>query len=408
MGTERTVRHLRLRAGSEAAIRRATLQLEDALRTASLPDAGGRTLLVRKLALGSLGCDDAPQTIALAIERRIAELGAHCVYAGETEAAHAPAVWFRDALDAHVQLALRVASGKTSDAWYWPLAVPGFRARTTTGEALRHIVLSLASRAEAPAALPQWAAALVAAGHAQRLINALKPADASLLARAAGLAMPRPRVGPDREEDIRSGTPSAHRSQRSLATPPANESRRHTASPDPRVELVRALLRAAGVAGDWHDPQPLPLSSMHDHMKALVKPSGDSLGETVAGVSEMLRVSGVLPTPRERPADAPSNPSAPEAVQTKPARRAREAQRIESVPLHFVGLPTQAGGLLFLLAALARIGYPQWLETQPEWAAFDIARRVLALAAERLQIDADDPVWRIVASAEPRRKHQSG
>ena len=68
--TERTVRHLRLRAESEASVRRAALKLEDALRCASLPDAGARVLLVRRLDLGVFAAGASPQTLSLLLEQR--------------------------------------------------------------------------------------------------------------------------------------------------------------------------------------------------------------------------------------------------------------------------------------------------------------------------------------------------
>src|SRR5512134_2810960 len=99
--TSRIVRHLRLRAAGESAIHRAALLIEDALRTASLPDACGRIVLVRRLALGRIDTRAAPQTVALELERAVARLTRECVYAGAVNADQAPAVWFRDALDAH-------------------------------------------------------------------------------------------------------------------------------------------------------------------------------------------------------------------------------------------------------------------------------------------------------------------
>ena len=70
--TERIVRHLSLRAGSEAEARRAVLKLEDALRCASLSDAGTRVLLIRRLDLGRFAPDASPQTLSRRIEQTLA------------------------------------------------------------------------------------------------------------------------------------------------------------------------------------------------------------------------------------------------------------------------------------------------------------------------------------------------
>jgi len=58
-------------------------------------------------------------------------------------------------------------------------------------------------------------------------------------------------------------------------------------------------------------------------------------------------------------------------------------------------LSTGAGGLLLLLPVLARLGYPEWLEAQPEWSRFYIPHRVLAGVLSRLRIPEDDPAWRL-------------
>ena len=188
----RLVRHLRLRADSERAIHRAALLLEDALRTASLPDEAGRIVLVRRFALGRIDTQAAPQTLALTLERAIARMTAACVYVEDESAARAPAVWFRDALDAHTKLALRLASGSPVDAWYWPLAVAVWRPHSTVPVALRRIMFSLAALPEAPVALPRWVAALESAGYIEQIAAALRADDIVPLARAAHVRIPTP------------------------------------------------------------------------------------------------------------------------------------------------------------------------------------------------------------------------
>ncbi|MBT9498380.1 MAG: hypothetical protein IV103_14305, partial [Zoogloea sp.] len=145
MGT-RIVRHLRLRGSDEAVVRHIALRLEDALRTANLPEAGGRVVLVRRLALGRIPRDAAPQTLALSLERHLAALVAGCLPAGNQNADAAPAVYFRDTLEAHAELALRLLAGAPVDAWFWPLAVPAWQRGMPVAEALRRLAYSLAAR----------------------------------------------------------------------------------------------------------------------------------------------------------------------------------------------------------------------------------------------------------------------
>src|SRR5687767_4952506 len=93
----RVVERLRLRGESESAVRRALPALEDALRTASLPDAGARLLCVRRLQLGPLAAHASAQNVSLLIEKRFAQDDWTIVHAVERGAGGAQAVWFRDA-----------------------------------------------------------------------------------------------------------------------------------------------------------------------------------------------------------------------------------------------------------------------------------------------------------------------
>jgi len=65
------------------------------------------------------------------------------------------------------------------------------------------------------------------------------------------------------------------------------------------------------------------------------------------------------------------------------------------------GTPSSAGGLLFLLPVLARLGYPAWVAAQPAWARPDLPRRVFAEVLARLSIAADDPAWLLTNLARP-------
>src|SRR5512146_981556 len=186
-GASRTVRKLRLRAPSEAGVRRAAIALEDALRTASLPDGGGRMLFVRRLALGRIDPSAPPTSMARALERALAQSDRAWRHGADPGAGSAGGVWFRDPLDAHLALAFRLLSGPAPGEWYWARAVPGWRAGFERATALREIAFSLAGREEAAAALPQWFATLVRSGHGPALLAAFREGDLAPLARAAGI-----------------------------------------------------------------------------------------------------------------------------------------------------------------------------------------------------------------------------
>lgn len=192
---ERRVRQLRLAAPDADAVRRLLPRLEDALRCASLPDPGQRLLLVRRLALGSIPEGVSAQALAMLIERRVAQAERAWVAGGRPEADGADCVAFASAFEARLQLAMRLLAGRPTAEWYWPRAVPEFAATQGRGANLRAIAGTLASSPTGRAALPAWLAQLVHAGHVDRLVAAIPPAEGEALLRSAGIAATEQPVG---------------------------------------------------------------------------------------------------------------------------------------------------------------------------------------------------------------------
>lgn len=422
-GTSRTVRRFRLRAPSESAIHRAVVLFEDALRTASLPDAAGRIVIVRKLALGRIDSRVAPQMIALQLERAFERLSPECAYADTPGASGAPAVWFRDALDAHTRLALRIAEGDPADGWYWKLAVKAWRPGTPLAQALRGIMLSLATLPEARTALPQWTAALAGAGHTERLVSALHAADVPHLAQAAALRIgntsgahrastdvsrrshdePDPRL----RHSARASIPAAGRRARSVGGP---------AVVDPRRELLNALLVAAGASVESdrraarstgyapgvrvpsRKAQATASGEDTPQPAATGTPSGNDQPHAFPGASRIRGASALKEAAVGRETLDTSTPT----HRADPVHDPRDGSAVlPAAPWVSPDCVTRAGGLLFLIPVLQRLGYPEWLEAHPGWVRCDIAKRVLAAVLTRLQIAPEDPAWHLV-------RHPSG
>jgi hypothetical protein len=184
----RIVERLRLRGDSESAVRRAVVALEDAFRTATLPDVGAQLVFVRRLDLGRLPRSASPQTVSRQLESRFIAGDCNLVHADDPSAEQARAVWFRDPLEAHVLAARRVATGGSTDAWFWRRAVPALSAPTAASAPLRALAFSVAALEEASAALPVWTASLVLGGHGGQLLAALRPGDGAVLLQAADIA----------------------------------------------------------------------------------------------------------------------------------------------------------------------------------------------------------------------------
>ncbi len=407
--TERIVRHLRLRADSEATVRRAALKLEDALRCASLPDAGACLLLVRHLDLGLIAIGASPQTLSLLLERRVAAAGAGWVHGAAPNADRADFVFFRDALEARYELALRLADAAPCAAWYWPLSVPEFKPAEGGRANLRRIALAIAALPEAPAAVPAWIARLSAAGVAPVLAQAIGPVEAAGLLRAAHLFVGayRPRIIQMASSELPQLVSSAQDVDHAEASLRRELEPAFAALPP----WVQTLARAGGFV-------PQGVSNMrvaptaHATPAAQAAPVAAAAGPSQTGNEQTFQKDSNVETPQafvapdtgakdvhESPlpmqieADTVYLPDQPDTITTEAPEPASRGGPFPDAAL------SAYGGLLFVLPALQRLGYAAWAETLLEGAAMQIAQQVLALVLRRLDAPSDDPAWLLASTS---------
>lgn len=388
---ERHARRLRLVAGSEEAARGAVLRLEDALRCASLPDAGARLLLVRRLALGRLPRQASSQTIARVIEARFADSAVVWTDGAGADAAAAEHVVFRSAWHARIALTRRLLQGRGCTAWYWPLAVAEFRVGASAGDNLRAIARAVARTGEAAVALPAWALHATQGGGARRLAAMVPPALGDALLResglkrreaapgvvAAGLGPSEFRLPPWLECLLRAAAGASNAGQRPPASTASPTGPVAPAAPDPPP----AAAVAAGTA-------PVPAVDTPSARRG-ARPLPGARGRRLARSPDASAlISASLPAP------APGEPGA------SPGRVMITRSRARSTSACCDAVPTACGGLLFLLPVLARLGLPRWAEAASADPA-DWTCAVLAAALERLDAPVDDPMWQLVARAAP-------
>ena len=153
----RRVGRLRLCAPSHDQARRAATLFENALRTASLPDAGhGRLILIRRLNLGRIHPRAGAASFALRLEEVARAAVLRAVPADSAAAVTADAVCFRDCAEALAMFARRLARRVPASEWFWPAALPGWRAgldRSAQWFALLRIAESLPASTLAAATL---------------------------------------------------------------------------------------------------------------------------------------------------------------------------------------------------------------------------------------------------------------
>ena len=410
--TTRTIERLRLRADSAAAVRHAVPLIEDAFRTATLPDDGARLVFVKRLNLGRMPVGASAQSLSLLLESRFRESDWRLVPARDASSDESQAVWFRDALDVHELAALRIVRGQPIDAWFWPLAIPALVKATTPDARVRAIALSLAAQEEAPAALPAWVTTLVRAGYRDRLIAALHPGDGRTLLRAAGLGESAARLDDGRVRAALRGQGTGIPQSTSAAA-------------DDRVEFVERVLGFSG------DPAVAALSRSVTTKEIGMRASDprDQPGSAAEAPSRSHR----RPVNRRKPLEtnAATPPAATlartelhETIVQQDHPRKRASARA-SAPAHRPGaleiddhdgdrvkgagvpaaaslwaLPetvaTAAGGLLFLIPVLDRVGFAEWCAKTDAVSARVLARQIFGLLLARLRIPDDDPAWELV------------
>jgi hypothetical protein len=187
----RHVGTVRLAARNEALVRRGALLLEDALRTASLPEAGpGRVLLFRTLRVGTIHGHMPSSSLALMIERQVRQLAGSVVHAENVSAPARDAVFFWDDAEPSAALAERLARGASVTAWFWPLAVPGFHLALPRDEALRLTLFTALRTSAGPAAAVRLVEGLHTRGGLDALLSALRWQEGLELVRAFGGSPP--------------------------------------------------------------------------------------------------------------------------------------------------------------------------------------------------------------------------
>jgi hypothetical protein len=398
----------------DALNRRGAILIEDALRTASLPDGdGSRLLVVRRLPLGRIRASEPPSAIALRIEARCRELGALAVPAQLPEAAEAPAVVFEDDLEPYTALALRLARGEEVSAWFWPLAARGWTPAMPRHEAMLVMLAgALACSAGAAAALV-LVRVLLRYGVLDTLLSALRYHDGGTLMEAFGWEQP---------SKTARGVLGAAQVASSPGAP--SEFSRRAAAPwffawgaeDPRsVWLACALWTIERPTAAGNSRLPYRASAWIEAVcsRSQVVLSSESSPEGLApSLRPALRFDDEESPPRtaeveSTPATLRPAPSVDEEetlqrtadVESPSAMRPRRQEGSEEFAEVLggrgeAGWLTSRGGLFFLVPALERLGIKSWLAEHPVCAEWSIPWLILRAVAARLGAPDDDPVFR--------------
>jgi hypothetical protein len=388
---DRRVGHLRLAAPDDALIRRGTILLEDALRTASVPSLpAGRLLIVRSLALGRFAADRSPVALSLSIEERLRRLGHAAVYGGDEAAAAAPAVYFRDDAEPYALLARRLVRGAPTDAWFWPLAARGWTSELPRAVALRALLFGALQTAAGPAAALAVVRALSGeagpspASPLSDLLAVLNQDDGRRLlvtfgwpATSGRVATPAPSV--DRHIE---------RSRAWQAT--VADWATHWGSDDARSLWLAAVALTAGNAAGLADAT-LPVRARN----WLAEIASGSLPEAssgdVAALTDLVRPRAEDGHVRPNPG---TNDESPETEIRPTSTNDGDAPAMQSVE----GEETAYAGLFFLISLLEQIGMAAFLADHPDLAAVGLPLRILWAYADRFRVPSADPLIDVLST----------
>ncbi|HRI13143.1 MAG TPA: hypothetical protein PLX89_09060 [Verrucomicrobiota bacterium] len=390
---QRRVRHLSLRAATSEAATRAAVTIEDALRTASWPAAdSGRLVLIRRLNLGRIPHGASSASVALHLERRCRDVSVELIADAAVDRRMAGAVVFAGRAEALALLAERVARGQSADEWFWPLAVPGWQPTLSGGAAWRVLVDAAMTQLAAPLVTAEVVSAAANAGRLPELAFGLSGAVVARFCAACHWDAP-PEPG-----EVRTTSPvpiaiqnAVYHELLPVNAPPAVKAwlaallvvRRR-----PTLAAVRELPRIAQQfltrAPSVLTPSALatPGSVVPKALSAV--PIGDP--RTLPGDHEpdiAISLSGLRQSPE---ASAIQDVSSVAARSDEPSRLAAPTTTPEE--------STACGGLLFLVPALARLGFPGWLDQNPDLLGTNFATDLLLSLGQRVGLRDDDPLVR--------------
>ena len=418
MAELRQIRTLRLRASRREQVARSAIALEDALRTASLPQMPrGAILLVRRLDLGRLSADASPQWLSRHIETRLQALQLPPARPRH-DAPSAELVWFADRSEALADLLATSLHG-TPRAWYWAGVLPGWRASMTMRELLPRVLRQAEVEADGPAGVAALLDRLLRQGRLDLVLEHLDPCHVQPIAGSASTPAATAPSTPSRPQDIVGARPESGKPSEVVRAPPL---RRVTVSPIAndawRPVLTRWFRRwgAADRRSRWLAAHALvavhgPAAAAHaDRLIAhLTGPAPEPrAAPTQARIDRPVRGSSErAPTtpqrgPRTAGPVAEADATLPEPEPTRGAAHATSPEvlsdaRMETLPAAEPDWqPSRHGGLLLLLPALARL---EIAEADPDG---DLCLCLLHRIADRLRIRKDDAIRRALPKPLPR------
>jgi hypothetical protein len=399
MFASRQVRHLRLKAPTGDLARRASILLEDAFHTATLPTDDARLWLVRKLSLGTIDPRSVGQTAALNLEQCFARLSLEGIHAEDPDAATAVAVFFRDPLEPYRCLANRLLRGKPAHEWFWPLVVPGWTGESPVPSSWRRLIFHLVLQPAGPLALAEI---LDEAGQHQvveMLLAAFRPDDGPALLHACNWSPPGGTEFDEQPVECEAVAPHWRKVLSKFSSSWGKE--------DARTLWIAAIALIAArpvlLADSRLIPRALSLVSAFSPEAPKNRPQAPLIN--FPGFVDSANLEGSPDVPSNIANASRKFLQRPKLVDHASVPDSTEEDRIPFDPLT---AETDCAGLLFLVPVLQRLGIEDFLEHHPELFEVNFPARILLQVAERFRAASSDTIYNALRPKEgvdawPRR-----
>lgn len=335
----RHVRHLRLACIQEDHARHGRILLEDALRTASFGDEG-RLVLIRKLNVGRIPLRSSATHWSQALEQSYRRLQPVALSVDSPAADRAAAVYFANAYEPWLRVAVRAVAGQPCPEWYWAPALPGWTSRQNSAETLRLAFRALSAQGGLKLTLLLlWRLRSLAP-----LLQSLQLGDLDGVQRELidGSSPPRAaKAGPEADDHAR--------------VPPLRLA--HALDP------VEAAIAASWPPGDLRRRW---LATAHLTREANTGPATPFAPDvTPAAIDQLVQFwsdRGLTQTPAQV-AEPPAQPAIDGSP--RPAPESPNLARRNPEPAAVDRTLTRAGGLFFVVPLLARTGLLEFITTLP-------------------------------------------
>ena len=380
----RRVCRLHLRAPTDTLARRAGALVEDALRTASIPDAdGGRVYLIRQLIVPAIRPGDSANTLALNLEQRLATLRSSAVHASDPRAAAADVVYFDDEAQMHT-LTIAALALACDQAWFWSCLDSSANGAQSRAERLQHAVLHLAATAPGVLSLSRVLQRAVEEEWIDTLLSAVQPRAGPALLRACapGLRPVSPR-STDRDSD------------RAVTSA-------HSAAHSRWLVVLRRWSTTWGI----NDERSTWLAAMS---AIALQPVSATAPELLQKLTHQRLERAQQLTGTEPPL---SDFAQPQQERHEPEQQQLHSQHPEQPLVHPVIEPTispkelnahttaprntewftSAGGLLFVVQALRHLRFDEYGRENPALIEQGLAAEFLRNIAQRTRTPPDDPI----------------